>query len=180
LTYALYVRKEGWKNWVQLEDNLEKREYEWDTTTTPTGIYQLKVVASDRKDNPAEEALTGERVSGPFAVTHTPPTVTVKVVGLDGDQAVVEATATDPLVRLTAASFSVNGKKWVNVFPTDGLFDSKTEQFRFKTDALKPGTYVVVLKVRDAAGNTGSGDVVFTVQARAGQNEAPQNRPTGK
>ena len=32
------------------------------------------------------------------------------------------------------------------------------------TEALKPGTYVVVLRVRDAAGNIGSGDVVFTVK----------------
>ena len=124
------------------------------------------MVASDRKDNPDEEALTGERISEPFVVSHTPPTVTVKVAGIDGDQAVIEATATDPLVRLTSASFAVNGKKWINVFPTDGLFDSKTETFQFKTEALKPGTYVLVLKVKDAAGNTGSGDVVFTVQAR--------------
>jgi hypothetical protein len=169
LTYSLSVRKEGWKSWVLLEDDLDKTEYEWDTTTTPSGVYELKVVASDRRDNPAEDALTGERVSGPFVVSHTPPAVTVKVAGTDGDQVLLEATATDPLVRLTSASFAVNGKKWVNVFPTDGLFDSKAETFRFKTDALKPGTYVVVLRVHDAAGNTGSGDVVFTVQARAAQ-----------
>ena len=99
-------------------------------------------------------------------MAHVPPTVTVKVVGIDGDQAVVEATAADPLVRLTAASFAVNGKKWINVFPTDGLFDSKTETFRFKTEALKPGTYVLVLRCKDAAGNIGSGDVVFTVRER--------------
>jgi hypothetical protein len=126
----------------------------------------VKVVASDRKDNSAEEALTGERVSAPFVVSHTPPAVTVKVTGIDDEQAVVEATATDPLVRLASAAFAVNGKKWVNVFPADGLFDRKTETFKFKTEALKPGTYVLVLKVRDAAGNTGSGDVVFTVEAR--------------
>lgn len=166
LTYNLFIRKEGWKSWVLLEENLEKREFEWDTTTTPSGTYQVKVVASDRRDNPAEEALSGERLSSPFVVAHTPPTVTVKAVGMDGDQAVIEATATDPLVRLTAASFSVNGKKWTNVFPSDGLFDSKTETFRFKTEALKSGTYVLVLKVSDASGNTGSGDVVFTVQGR--------------
>ncbi len=166
LTYSLYVRKEGWKSWVQLEETLTKTEYEWDTTTTPAGIYQLKVVASDAKDNPAEDALNGERVSAAFAVAHEPPKVTVKVAGIDGDQAIIEATAADPLVRLTAASFAVNGKKWTNVFTTDGLFDSKTETFKFKTEGLKPGTYVLVLKVRDAAGNIGSGDVVFTVQAR--------------
>jgi sugar lactone lactonase YvrE len=166
LTYSLYVRKEGWKNWVLLEEDLGKTEYEWDTTTTPSGLYEVKVVASDRKDNSAEEALTGERVSAPFVVSHTPPAVAVKVVGMEGEQAVVEATATDPLVRLTSAAFAVNGKKWVNVFPADGLFDSKTETFKFKTEALKAGTHVLVLKVRDAAGNTGSGDVVFTVQER--------------
>src|SRR5262249_6736948 len=158
--------KEGWKSWVELEENLERTEYEWDTSTTPSGIYQLKVVASDRKDNPPEDALTGERVSGPFAVAHEPPTVTVKSTLADGGQVLIEATATDSMVRLTSASYSINGKKWVNVFPTDGLFDSKTETFRFKTEALKPGSYVVVLRVRDAAGNTGSGDVVFTVKEK--------------
>jgi len=169
LTYNLYVRKDGWKNWVLLEEDWEKKEYEWDTTTTPSGEYHLKVVASDRRDNPDEDALTGERVSKPFVVSHTPPAVNIKVVGIEGDQALIEATATDPMVRLTSASFALNGKKWTNVFPVDGLFDSKTETFKFKTDALKPGSYVLVLKVKDAAGNTGSGDVVFTVEARAAQ-----------
>lgn len=163
LTYDLHVRKDGWKDWVLLEEGLEKKEYEWDTTTTPSGIYQLKVTASDRKDNPPEDTLTGERVSAPFAVAHTPPSVAVKVSSVEGGQAVIEASATDPLVRLTAASFSLNGKKWANVFPSDGLFDGKAEAFRFKTESLKPGTYVLVLRVSDATGNVGTGDVVFTM-----------------
>jgi hypothetical protein len=169
LTYSLYIRKDGWKKWVELEENLEKTDYDWDTTTAPSGIYQLKVVASDRKDNPAEESLTGERISDPFAVAHTPPAVTVKTAGMENDQAVIDASAADPLVRLTAASFSLNGKSWTNVFPANGLFDSKTASFRFKTETLKAGSYVLVLRVRDAAGNTGSGDVVFTVRDRTEQ-----------
>jgi hypothetical protein len=166
LTYRLYIRKDGWENWVLLEEDLEKKEYEWDTTTAPSGVYRLKVVASDRRDNPAEEALTGERISEPFVVSHTPPEVRLKVVRIEADgTALLEATASAPLARLTSAAFAVNGKKWVNVFPTDGLFDSKRETFRFQTEALKPGAYVLVLRVKDAAGNTGSGDVVFTVPA---------------
>jgi hypothetical protein len=167
LTYSIHVRKDGWQNWVLLEEDYEKKEYEWDTTTTPSGTYRVKVVASDRRDNPEDDALTGERVSEPFVVSHTPPEVKVKVTAVEGGVAVVEATASDPLVRLTSASFAVNGKKWANVFPSDGLFDSKEEAFKFKTDALKPGTYVLVLKVKDAAGNTGTGDVVFTVPPKS-------------
>jgi hypothetical protein len=166
LTYSLYVRKDSWKQWVRLEEGLEKTEYDWDTTTMPEGIYRLRVVASDRRDNPAEECLTGERTSKPFAVAHTPPTVTLKPDGKDGERMVVSAAASGALVRLTAASYSINGKKWVNLFPMDGLFDSKEETFRFTTEPLRPGTYVVVLRVRDAAGNTGSGDAVFTVRPR--------------
>ncbi|HEV3119709.1 MAG TPA: hypothetical protein VGY58_21805 [Gemmataceae bacterium] len=167
LSYTLYVRKDGWKNWVQLEEDLDRTEFEWDTTTTPSGSYRLKVVASDRKDNAPEDALIGQKISASFVVAHEAPTVTLKTAGMDGEHVVIDATATDPLVRLTSASYSINGKKWENVFPTDGLFDSKSESFRIKTDALKPGTYVVVLRVKDAAGNTGSGDLVFTVKPKA-------------
>jgi outer membrane protein assembly factor BamB len=162
LTYSLFVKKDDWKDWVQLEEHLDKKDYEWDTTGVPAGVYRVKLVASDRKDNSAEDCLSATRISAPVPVAHVPPTVTLKHAGFDGDRAIFEATATDPLVRLTEASFAVNGKKWANVFPTDGLFDSKTEQFRFTTESLRPGTYVVVLRVRDAAGNVGSGDVVFT------------------
>jgi Two component regulator propeller len=161
LTFNIYCKKQGWNDWVLLEENYEKNNYEWDTTGIPSGLYQIKVVASDRKDNAAEDALTAERISTPVPVTHLPPNVTVKVVGFEGGAAILEASATDQFVRLTEASFAVDGKRWTNVFPVDGLFDSKTETFRFKTDALRPGTHVLVLRVRNAAGNFGSGDVVI-------------------
>jgi hypothetical protein len=176
LRYRLYVKKDGWDRWVQLEDDHDSTSYEWDTTTTPSGVYRLKVVASDHVDNPEKEALSGERISEPFVVCHTPPEVTVKTAGLEEGRMAIEATATSPLVRLTSASFAVNGKKWVNVFPTDGLFDSKRETFKFKTEALKPGAYVLVLKVQDAAGNTGTGDVVFTVSAKRATKKAEEGK----
>lgn len=166
LTYSLFYRKEGWQQWVELEADLEKREYEWDTTTTPAGVYRIKVVASDRRDNAEEDALAGERISSPFVIDHVAPQITVQVVGYEGDRALVEARAADGLTRLVSGSFSVDSKKWTNIFPADGLFDTKEETFRFKTDALKPGTHVLVLRATDAAGNVGSSDVVFTVKER--------------
>jgi hypothetical protein len=108
----------------------------------------------------------GEKISVPFVVCHTPPTVTLKLVSMEGDQAVVEATATSPLARLTGATYAVNGRKWLSAFPPEGLFDSRTQTFRLRTEGLKAGTYVLVLKVRDPAGNTGSGDMVFSVPGK--------------
>jgi hypothetical protein len=163
LTYSLSIRKQGWRNWVLLEEGLERREYDWDTSTAPAGMYQVKIVASDRKDNPAEIAFCSERISQAFPVAHDAPTVRLRLISVEGQQALIEAEASDTMVRLTAAAYSTNGKKWVNVFPIGGLFDSKKETFRFRAEVAKPGPYVVVLRVQDAAGNTGSGDVVFTV-----------------
>lgn len=165
LTYSLYVRKQSWSAWQLLEADLEKAEFEWDTTTTPAGVYQVKVVASDRKENDEDDARTAEKVSVPFVVCNVPPTVTLKVAGLDGDRTTLEATATSPLVRIVEASFALNGKKWTPIFPTDGLFDGTKEAFKFKTDGLKPGTYVVVVKTKDASGNVGTADAVFTIDA---------------
>jgi hypothetical protein len=126
----------------------------------------VKVVASDRPDNPDGKALSAERVSGPLTVAHEPPAVAIRIAAVDGDKAVIEADAADPLSRLASASYSINGRKWVSIFPKDGLFDDKRESFRFTTEALPPGTYVVVLRVKDAAGNTGTGDATFTVKEK--------------
>jgi hypothetical protein len=81
LTYALYFRKESWKDWVLLEDNLDKKDFEWDTTTIPSGLYQFRVTASDRRDNSPDDARTVERTSPFVPVTHLPPTVAVKLAG---------------------------------------------------------------------------------------------------
>jgi hypothetical protein len=163
LSYRLYVRKKGWADWVLLEENLEKKDYDWDPTTMPSGLYQAKIVASDRRDNAPEEMLTAEKTSGWIAVSNEPPTVTAKVAGMDGDHATIDVFATSALVRLVEASYAVDGSRWLSVFPTDGLFDSKQETLRIRTESLRPGTHVLVIRVKDAAGNVGSADAVFRV-----------------
>lgn len=163
LTFRLHVKKDGWKDWVLLEEDIEKSEFEWDTTTAPSGLYRIKVTASDERDNPPAEAFAVERISQPAPITHLPPTVTVKLIGIESGKAKLEATATDPLVRIVDASYTVDGKRWTKLFPVDGIYDSKSERFRFETDSLRPGGHVVLVRVRDAAGNLGSGDAVFSV-----------------
>ena len=75
LTYAVYFRGEGEKDWKLLKDKLDQRYYSWDTTSMPDGAYSLKVVASDAASNPPDEALDGERESDRFVVDNTPPDI---------------------------------------------------------------------------------------------------------
>ncbi len=163
LSYDLFVRKKEWKSWVCLDRGITKTSYEWDAETMPTGWYQVKVVASDRENNNKNEALEAFRNSRSFPVSHVPPKVSVRVLRTAKKGAVVEAIGSDPLLRLTKAKYSLNGKDWKAVFPVDGLFDSKKETIRFQLQDLEPGNHVVVLRVQDAAGNVGVGDVVFAV-----------------
>ncbi len=166
LRFTLQVKKDGWSHWVTLEEDLEKSEFEWDTTTTASGVYRLKVVASDAVENSEKDALVGERISEPFIVCHTAPKVTLKTDGMKNGRMQITAVAESPLVRLTSARFALNGKKWANIYPKDGLFDSRSESFSFETEQLKSGAYILVLQVKDAAGNTGTADLVFTVPER--------------
>jgi hypothetical protein len=162
LTFDVLIRKDGWNDWVRVEEGFGKTEYEWDTTTIPSGIYRVKIVASDRPDNTEAAALTGSRVSSPVLVAHEAPQVAIKVLSIENGKATFEATATAPLARLAGATYSINGKRWENVFPTDGLFDGKEKTIRFTSDALQIGSNVAVIRVKDVAGNVGTGDVVFT------------------
>jgi outer membrane protein assembly factor BamB len=166
LLYTVSLRKEGWPQWVEIASDVDKPECEWDATALPSGTYQVRVTASDRKDNAEEEALTDTRTSANFVLDQTPPAVTIKAMRLDGDRAVIDAEAKDEHSALASAMISVDGQKWTNVFPTDGLFDDKQKKFHFKTPPLKPGTHVVVLRVVDAAGNTGATDTVFEVRVK--------------
>lgn len=166
LVYDLHIRKAGWSDWVRIEENWKKPEYEWDATTVPSGEYQLKVVASDRTNNSAGETLAAERVSLPFVVAHEAPAVRLKFIGIEKNRAVFEAEVASPWARLASASVALDSGKWTNAFPADGLFDGKRETIRFETEPLPAGTHVVVLRVSDSAGNTGAADAVVRVPAR--------------
>jgi len=164
LVFDVLIRKEGWSDWVRIEKGWGKNEFEWDTTTTTSGVYRVKIVASDRPDNAEDAALTGSRESASTLVAHEPPAVTIRVIGVEGGRATLEAKAVAPLARLSGATYSINGKRWENLFPTDGLFDGKEKTFRIVTDAINvAGPNVVVVRVKDVAGNVGAGDALFEV-----------------
>jgi hypothetical protein len=79
----------------------------------------------------------------------------------------VDATANCSTGRLFAAAYAIDGGKWNAVQPEDGLFDACQEVFKFQTERLPVGPHVIVLRVRDIAGNWGMADLVVNVPGPA-------------
>ncbi len=158
--YDLQLRKEGWPDWVRLnEQPLAEKSFSWDTTSVPAGHYRVRIRASDRPSNNDEDALTREKVSDTFLVDHESPAVTIK----PGPRR-ASATLRDKLTRVAKAAYAVDGGEWVPVFPDDGLFDTPTEAVTIPLPGLKPGTHILVVRATDAAGNVGTGDALIEVR----------------
>ena len=165
LQYTLSVRKDGWPDWIRLnEDPITEKSFAWDTTAFPSGSYQVKLVASDRPSNRAELALTRERESLPFLVDHDAPHVRLEPNGHGASIAL-----SDDLTRLVKAEYAVDGKPWSPIFPDDGLFDSLRETITLSLPDLATGTHILMVKVTDSAGNIGTGDALLKIQDRAGK-----------
>ena len=85
LLYDLYLRGEGQTQWKEAHRNEERTSLLWETATMPEGWTQLKLVASDRGENPPEEALSSEYISPLFAIDNSPPRIEIdaRVQGRD-------------------------------------------------------------------------------------------------
>jgi len=160
LRYRLYFRGQGEKRWILLEEDLARPEFAWNTATVADGWYELKVVATDAPDNPADEAKTDERVSDPILVDNTAPAIEnlrVKVEKAErGGRAVVTFTARDAASRLTEAAYTVDSAdRWQTLAPEDGIFDASTETFRFTVEGLAPGPHRIAVRAVDEGNNRG-------------------------
>lgn len=156
LSFTLKVKKQGWPDWIAIgAEPLTERTHAWDTTPFPSGTYELKLTASDRRSNSPEETLTRERESVPFLVDHESPVVAATAKG-----ARAAIVIKDALTRIVSADYSLDGGAWTPIFPDDGLFDKLEEHLTLALRELKPGVHVVMIRATDAAGNTGAGDVL--------------------
>ena len=160
LTFEVAIRKEGWNNWVTLAEHLGKAEYDLDSGTLPNGIYYLKVTASDRPDNPEDQAMASSMISSSFIVAHDNPVVVLRIMERAQGRLQLQATATGTLARLASAAYSLNGKSWIALFPTDRLFDSTKKTFRFSIPDPGRSATLIMVRVKDAAGNLGSIDLM--------------------
>jgi len=169
LRYALHFRGQGETRWILLEDDLARPEYAWNTDTVADGWYELKVVATDRLDHPADAALADERTSDPILIDNTAPLIeNVKAKLEEGEggkaRAVVTFSAKDATSRLTEAAYTVDAAThWRTIGPQDRLLDTPRETFRFVADDLGPGPHRIGVRTVDEANNRGHAAVTVVV-----------------
>jgi hypothetical protein len=161
LVYSVYFRGEKETEWRLLKKDLEEKYLTLESDTLPDGNYQIRVVASDSPSNPKLLSLSGELTSAVFDIDNTPPLVQVVGQTLAGTLGSVRFKATDATSVLRKAEISIDGKEWEDIFSLDGIVDSKSEEFEFKTEGLEKGEHTVALRVYDSNGNVGMGKAVF-------------------
>jgi len=168
LRYSVYFRGENQRDWLLLKDNLDQKYYSWDTTTMPDGAYYLKIVANDSQSNPPSAALKAERESERFEIDNTPPMIEKLEASANADPSQDVAydfsfTAVDGTSSIEKAQYSVDGGEWIVLAPTQGISDSKTENYRFTVRGLSLGEHTIAVRAYDRFENVGAGKTTIHI-----------------
>lgn len=150
LRAELSFRGEGETEWKTIEEDLKGPRFSIESDTLADGRYEFRIRVNDGRANPADRVLTGERTSQPILVDQTPPTVQSLPSTAAGE---LRFAASDAVSEVLSAEFAVDAGTWVPVLPDDGIPDGPREEFTLRLGDLEPGEHLVVLRVRDRAGN---------------------------
>lgn len=161
LVYDILYKEVGETNYKFLRENVAENFLSLDGQTLADGRYTIRIVAKDLPENPPGRSLTGERISEPFDIDNTQPTVTQSgTPQMTSTTARVVFLASDKSSYLTSAEYSINGGEWMTVYADDGISDGPDERYTIDVPLPSPGEYSITLRVFDSQGNAGNARVV--------------------
>lgn len=162
LVYDIFIRHKGDKKWGELKKAITRTSFTYNSRLLPDGIYQIKLIVSDKKSNPINTVLSSEKASDFFIVDNTGPMVKdIKVRKLKNDSLRISFSASDRLTYIKKSEYSFNGKDWILVYPADLVSDSKSENYDFQIDQTKEQWRTIVIRTTDNANNVGYGRLAF-------------------
>ena len=138
LSFSLYYRGEGERNWQFLHDHITERFYSFDSSQLPDGHYRVKVMASDARSHNPGEALTADRVSDEFVIDTTPPVVSGLEAHLADGRIHASFTATDATSPVARAEYSIDAGRWQYIAPVGKIADALTEHFELDAPLTPP------------------------------------------
>ena len=163
LIYRLSYREESESNWKPIggAEPLTRTEYEWNTESIPDGNYVVRVIASDERSNPREEALEHSLTSTPFLVDNRKP----ELSGVKIAYPLASGQAHDSFSAISELAYSIDGGDWQPFSPKDGIFDAATEDFSVRLPSgLAAGGHSLAVRAVDAADNVGAIQLTFRVK----------------
>ncbi len=93
-----------------------------------------------------------------FDVDNAPPVIAVGSVRRDGNRTLISFDVRDADSAVQKAEYSLDGDRWLTLYPRDGIADSRSEQFELVLDG-DTGARGVILRATDALNNVASADV---------------------
>jgi outer membrane protein assembly factor BamB len=158
LVYDVSYRLVNDTRFRPLRKSLTDAVLAWDTSTVPNGRYIIKVTAWDTPGNPAALALSGEKESDPFDVDNAPPVVSATLS--ERKPLRIRAVARDDTSMIRKAEYSVDGGRWQEVHPQDGINDSVEETYEIVLGELpSQAPHIVVVRATDQLGNVSTARV---------------------
>jgi hypothetical protein len=155
LIYKMDFRKIGRNNWIELEDEVEEDSFEWDGKTVEDGRYEVRVTASDERDNSTETRLSGSRISEPVVVDNTGPIVARYSIEKHNKSVTLKLKVSDQLSAIGKVDYTVDSNaKWKGAVPDDLVYDTMEEDFTVTIEQMEPGEHVISVRVSDDVGNT--------------------------
>jgi hypothetical protein len=155
LVYKIDFRKIGRSNWIEIEDETEAANFEWDSKTVEDGRYEIRVTASDEKSNTSATKLSGSRVSDPVVVDNTAPVISKADVKVEKSKVTLNLTVTDEFTVIGQVQYTIDSNSdWIGTVPEDLVYDTMQEDFVIAAEDLKAGEHVISVKVSDDVGNT--------------------------
>ena len=162
LTYSIYYREVSEQKFKLLREEMKTTFFTIDGLAIADGRYIFKIVASDLLSNPTAMALSGERISEPFDIDNTSPTVAVfGTPQVNGDDVQVVFDVKEISSYIKRAEYNVNGGEWITVYADDGISDGQNERYTVNLKLKKAGEYSVALRVFDSSGNAGNTRVLI-------------------
>jgi hypothetical protein len=153
LEYEILYRREGETAWKSLKAEMSETIFVWDTTAVPNGTYFVKIVASDRRSNTSSAALDGEMESSAFDIDNAPPAITVSAPRAAGTRTTIQFDVRDEWSPIQKVEYSLDGQRWQMIYPRDGIFDSRSEQFELTLDS-ESASQGVIIRAYDAKNNS--------------------------
>jgi len=170
LTYRLQYRRAGEDAWRPISTGrpgvfaTNETLASWDTTEVPDGQYTVRLVASDRRDNPESLALETRRLLGPVVVDNTAPEVSHFQVQATANGFLVKCRVEDHASALAGAQVVLPDGSFERLDPVDRICDSRREDFAAEIVWPREGTlagtkpWLVRVEARALGGNLNSAE----------------------